>query len=255
MAIIAYPLNNIEYTAEDAMLSNLPISSGVYAAEDNFDISLNGGMSLSLGTGLAFIRYTTEKGFTVYLDRPEILAFDPSDNVLSRIDRVVLQWVEADNKVNITIKKGTPASTPVPPDRSATASVYELVLYDVRIGAGVTSLSNAAITDQRLNKEVCGLMANNITKIDTSAINAQIESLISTTEEKTQQLIENADAQITETIETKLQEAKDSGEFKGDKGDKGDTPIRGTDYWTTADQNAIINEVLTHFTDVSEVGM
>lgn len=255
MAIIAYPLNNIEYTAEDAMLANLPISSGVYAAENNFDVSLNSGMSLSLGTGLAFIRYTTEKGFTVYLDEPKILDFDPSDNVLSRIDRVVLQWVEAENKVNITIKKGTLASIPAPPDRSATASVYELVLYDVRIGAGVTSLSNAAITDQRLNEALCGLMANNITKIDTSAINAQITSLISTTEEKIQQLIENADAQITETIETKLQEAKDSGEFKGDKGDKGDTPIRGTDYWTTADQTAIINAVLENFTDVSEVGM
>ena len=37
---------------------------------------------------------------------------------------------------------------------------------------------------------------------------------------------------------------------KGEKGDKGDTgtagytPVRGTDYWTAADQQAIVNDVL-----------
>ena len=31
---------------------------------------------------------------------------------------------------------------------------------------------------------------------------------------------------------------------KGDKGDKGDTPVKGTDYWTAADQQAIVSDVL-----------
>jgi hypothetical protein len=31
---------------------------------------------------------------------------------------------------------------------------------------------------------------------------------------------------------------------KGDKGDDGHTPIKGTDYWTTADQTAIVSDVL-----------
>jgi len=31
---------------------------------------------------------------------------------------------------------------------------------------------------------------------------------------------------------------------KGDKGDDGHTPIKGTDYWTTADQTAIVADVL-----------
>jgi hypothetical protein len=36
-------------------------------------------------------------------------------------------------------------------------------------------------------------------------------------------------------------------DLKGDKGDKGNdgyTPIRGTDYWTEADQTAIVADVL-----------
>lgn len=31
---------------------------------------------------------------------------------------------------------------------------------------------------------------------------------------------------------------------KGNKGDKGDSPVRGTDYWTPADQSAIIQQVI-----------
>ena len=31
---------------------------------------------------------------------------------------------------------------------------------------------------------------------------------------------------------------------KPSRGDKGDTPQKGTDYWTAADQQAIVNDVL-----------
>lgn len=36
---------------------------------------------------------------------------------------------------------------------------------------------------------------------------------------------------------------------QGPAGQDGKTPVRGTDYWTAEDQNAIINELLTHFID------
>lgn len=36
---------------------------------------------------------------------------------------------------------------------------------------------------------------------------------------------------------------------QGPAGQDGHTPIRGTDYWTAEDQNAIISELLTHFID------
>ena len=32
---------------------------------------------------------------------------------------------------------------------------------------------------------------------------------------------------------------------KGDKGDKGDKPVKGTDYWTQADQESIVQQVIT----------
>lgn len=39
------------------------------------------------------------------------------------------------------------------------------------------------------------------------------------------------------------------------KGPKGDTPVKGTDYFTPADQQAIVAAVLASFTDASEVAM
>lgn len=43
--------------------------------------------------------------------------------------------------------------------------------------------------------------------------------------------------------------------IQGKTGPAGYSPVRGVDYFTAADQQAIVNAVLANFTDVSEVGM
>ena len=37
------------------------------------------------------------------------------------------------------------------------------------------------------------------------------------------------------------------------KGDPGYSPVRGTDYWTTEDRNAIIEDILDHYPAAEEV--
>lgn len=241
MGIIAYPLNNTTYSAEDAMLSNLPVSSGVYATINNLSLSLAGGLSATISAGLAFIRYSTAKGFTVYSNSAETITFDSADPALPRIDRVVLQWKESANSVSFVIKKGTPSSSPVAVARSTASNLYELVLFDVRIPAGATALNAANVTDQRLNESLCGLMGLHNLKIDTAVFDAQIKAVIN-----------EANTLINNSVNSALQAAKNSGDFKGDPGY---TPQRGKDYWTAADQTAIVNSVLSNFTDVSEVAM
>lgn len=63
-------------------------------------------------------------------------------------------------------------------------------------------------------------------------------------------------------VNTALQAAKDSGAFRGDKGDPGakgepgapgKTPVRGTDYWTAADKQEIVNSVIAALPDGTEV--
>ena len=41
-----------------------------------------------------------------------------------------------------------------------------------------------------------------------------------------------------------VKNAYESGAFKGEKGDKGDKPVRGTDYWTNTDKEEIVNDTV-----------
>ena len=239
MAIVSYPLNDTVYQAEDAMLLNLPISSGVYGQEGNFDIDVSD-MNITIRSGLAFMRYSLlpPRGFTLYSDSGIQFTLDNSDTVLARIDRIVLRWQAAQNSVTMMVLKGTPSSTPTAVARSTTSEVYDLVLYDILINANATSINAADITDQRLNPELCGLMASQVTQIDTTAINNQISELIAGQENTIRRI-------ASETTYAALQDPSTVELYK---------PVRGIDYWTQQDQDDIVAEVLRAFTDVSEVG-
>lgn len=56
-----------------------------------------------------------------------------------------------------------------------------------------------------------------------------------------------SEKELQSAIDTALTQAKESGEFKGDKGDKGDdgkTPVKGTDYFTEADKQGLVTDVI-----------
>lgn len=62
-------------------------------------------------------------------------------------------------------------------------------------------------------------------------------------------------SELTNEVNSALAQAKQNGDFKGDKGD---TPVKGTDYFTQTEINQIVSaaasQVLAQFTDVSKVG-
>lgn len=74
----------------------------------------------------------------------------------------------------------------------------------------------------------------------------------------------NTNAEIQCYVEELLVDLDDTAYFKipGEKGDKGDpgakgdpgkTPVRGTDYWTAADKQEIVNSVIAALPDGTEV--
>lgn len=62
-------------------------------------------------------------------------------------------------------------------------------------------------------------------------------------------------SELTNEVNSALTQAKQNGDFKGDKGD---TPVKGKDYFTQTEINQIVSaaasQVLAQFTDVSKVG-
>lgn len=100
---------------------------------------------------------------------------DVADGVLNRIDRIVIQWNLTDRMIQAIVKKGTPGSIPKAPDLKRNADIYEIALADIYVGKGTTAITQAHITDQRLNTELCGVSVGIVQQIDTSDFDAQLK--------------------------------------------------------------------------------
>ena len=184
MAIITYPLNNILYSAEDAELYNSTRGSGIYA-KDSFGCSVTGQDNvITIGTGIGWIKNGDFSGKVIAQKEAAALDMGVADAVYPRIDAVVLQFSMLNNATVLIAKQGTPASVPLPPEVTRTESIYELHLFHVERPAGAVAITESDITDMRLSAEHCGLMADSVTSIDTTAIAAQVRGLIERLEDE-----------------------------------------------------------------------
>lgn len=109
-------------------------------------------MTVSVGIGKGWVQgnyYSTTSAVT--------LTIATADSALPRIDRIVLRnTITGTRKIQPVVITGTAASTPSAPAYTRTTEVYDLVLADVVVAAGATSISDANITDQRANTTYCG---------------------------------------------------------------------------------------------------
>ena len=178
MAIVVYPLNDIDFTAEDVGIYNATRTSGIYAGED-FAISMTGSdNTISIDVGLAWMRLSRFFGVAVALKNKVFVDLGIPDSVYSRIDAVVLQFDANENGAEVVVKPGAASSNPLAPAVSRTEALYELHLLHVLRKPGAASITAADVTDLRMNAQYCGLMADAVTKVDTAAINSQISALI-----------------------------------------------------------------------------
>lgn len=178
MAFITYPLNNIDYTAEDAELFHCTRTSGIWA-EDSFPISVTGAdNNVTIGTGIAWINNEEFSGKVTALKSAEVLDLGIADSTYPRIDVIAIQFNANNNATDVVIKKGMPATNPVRPTIARTGAVYELYLASIYRPAGATSITAGNITDLRMDETVCGLMADSVTKVDMTTIEAQIREFI-----------------------------------------------------------------------------
>ena len=202
MALVTYPLNDIDYTAEDAELFHCTRTSGVHS-KSSFPYSVTGANNVvTIGAGVAWIHNTDFSGKVAALKASHSVNLGVPDSTYPRIDAIVLQFSANNNETNVVIKKGTAASSPAAPAVTRTASVYELHLYHVRREAGATAITAADITDLRLNSSYCGLMADSVTSIDTSAINSQVKSLLDRLDAEIENRLEAVDNAINNATQS-----------------------------------------------------
>ena len=178
MAIITYPLNGIEYNAENAETYLCTRTSGVYSAENNFALSITDSMQVTIGAGIAWIKNDDFAGKSIVSTEETVLEISTADATLNRKDRVVIQFDKGLNQTSIILKKGTSSVNAVAPDIIRNGIVYELGLYVIDILAGAVSIQAENITNTMLDESVCGLMRDGVTGIPTNTLQAQAESII-----------------------------------------------------------------------------
>ena len=177
--IITYPENGITYDADDASGFLSTRLSGVYSAEEDFSVTAQGGLSVQVSAGQAWVRPARFKGRSIIMEQPTTVVLTEADPVRSRIDRIVLRYDAAAKKTSLQVLDGTPDSAaPAAPEISRTELVYDLCLAEIRRPAGSTSVTAADITDTRADETVCGVMRDGVTGIPTGTLVQQFRAVI-----------------------------------------------------------------------------
>lgn len=192
------PVYDRAITAEDERLFNkLRYVNGVFeSADDGLKVTANGNMTVTVGTGGGHI-----EGALFYNTAPMTLTIEAADAALNRIDRVVAQFNTSVSvrAVNVLVRTGVAATNPVAPELRRESNLYEIALADVLVAKGVTSISTSAITDQRLNSDLCGFVIPAIpTPIDTTDLWDQYEASLN-------EWLDTVAAALDETLAGNLQ--------------------------------------------------
>ena len=184
MGMVVYPLNNIDFKAEDVALYTSTRTSGIYAGDD-FSYSMTGAdNTINVGVGLAWLRLNRFMGVVAALKTETFVDMGLPDSMYPRIDALVLQFDANKNGAEIVVKSGQASSSPQPPAVSQTEALFELHFLHVLRKAGAAAITAADVTDLRMDSRYCGLMADSVTRVDTSGINAQASALIQELREK-----------------------------------------------------------------------
>jgi hypothetical protein len=142
------------------------IGNGVFPnPSNNLQVMSNGDMTVTVKAGAGWIN-----GYMYLNDSDLILPIDVADGVLNRIDRIVLRMDTAGRAINSIVKKGTFASSPVAPTLQRDADGYELGLADIYVAAGATQITQANITDLRLDNNFCGIVHGTVDQIDLTTL-------------------------------------------------------------------------------------
>lgn len=155
------------------------ISDGVFATYGgHFLVSAVSGMNIKVASGRAWLNHTWTLND---VDYP--LTIDTAEVVTNRIDTVIIEVDESQDKRQNQIKilKGSDADTPSAPTLTNNSTLHQYALADIYVGAGVTEITTANITN-RIGTDTLPWVTGLIDTIDASDLtaqwNAQVNALL-----------------------------------------------------------------------------
>jgi hypothetical protein len=116
------------------------------------------GMQVKVKSGAAWI-----KGHYFESNAEEVLPIGSADINNPRIDRIIVRADFNQNFIEFAVLQGVAAISPIAPALTQNTSRWEISLADIRVNAGVSTIAQVNITDQRVyvtNALKGGLAAN-----------------------------------------------------------------------------------------------
>lgn len=142
------------------------ISDGVYeSVGDAFQVTASSGMVVNVGTGRAMVNSKWVKNTA-----PIAVTIADAHVLLNRYTAVVLRLDISGRSISVETIDGEAASTPSKPSIVRNSTYYDMLLAYIYVGAGVTSITQANIDDQRANTTYCGWVTGVVQQVDTSTL-------------------------------------------------------------------------------------
>lgn len=145
-------------------------TTGVFAGD--LQVTAGGSYTVNVATG-----YANVKGKVRDFYDTETFTVPSANSAYPRIDTIVVRRDDTNKIISLQYVTGTysgqnPSATA--PTRSG--AIYELVLAEIYVGAGVTEILQRDITDKRSDESVCGIVAGTVTEMDFSQFASQFNS-------------------------------------------------------------------------------
>lgn len=150
-----------------ATLFGMFFTNGVFVnPTTNLQVVAKEGLTLTVKAGRAFIdgywyELTEDMDINIGVNTTSYTVNTTIVCVLDRTNRVV----------EIKVKNNVLDTLPV-----NDGAIHELVLAVVKVGVGITEITNADITDTRFNNNYCGVVKGTVEQIDTTNLFAQFTS-------------------------------------------------------------------------------
>lgn len=142
------------------------ISDGVFAnVGDALQVKAGTGMQIGVQSGRAFINSRWLKNDAVHN-----ITLNPCHVTLNRYTAIVIRLDASARTIDIVAVDGENATSPIKPSMTNSATIKELCLAYIYVGAGVTTITQANIEDTRANTDLCGWVTGIIKQVDTSEL-------------------------------------------------------------------------------------
>ncbi|QOP64254.1 minor tail protein [Microbacterium phage Quenya] len=151
MALTAYPFDNQTVTEQQyGDLFGAVAQSGILGAPsaNNFKVTAAGSSMALTVTAVGGASRAIVRGHAVLMTTNETVTV-PAAATQARVDLVVLRLDYGANTIGPAVRTGTAGSSTAPAPVWGTGGIYEIPLASVAVGANVTTISAANVTDLR----------------------------------------------------------------------------------------------------------